>query len=265
MDAIAIGPVLLSLPRLYAFTLALVLLAASAFLLGLPRRTHARWFNGLLLCWLLGARLGHVVLHWEAWQAVPMDIIKPWVPGYSGIWGLAAALLWTLWALRKHIGAMLGAGALTIVASLGWLALVTLAPIGPSPSPREVPPLVLEDIDGNPIDLSTLTGKPLIVNLWATWCPPCRREMPLLAEFDQRDDVNVVVANQGEDLMTITRFLDAEALSFRYALLDPRQQLLAASESPGLPTTLLFGTDGKLLERHIGELTLPLMQNWLDR
>lgn len=265
MDAIAIGPLLLSLPRLYAFAATLVLLAASAFLLGLPRRIHGRWFNGLLLCWLLGARLGHVVIHWDAWQATPLDIIKLWVPGYSGIWGLAAALLWTLWALRRHIGAMLGACALTILASLGWLAVVTLAPIGPAPSPQEVPALILEDIDGNPIDLSTLTGKPLIVNLWATWCPPCRREMPLLAEFDQRDDVTVVVANQGEDLTTITRFLDTESLEFRYALLDPRQQLLSASESPGLPTTLLFDAEGKLLDRHVGELTLPLMRDWLNR
>lgn len=269
MDAIAIGPVLVSLPRLYALAITLLLLAASAFLLGLPRRRHGRWFNGLMLAWLLGARLGHVVMHWEAYRDDRLDIVSLWLPGYSAVWGLAAAALWTLWALRDRMAALLGAQGLTLLATLGWLALVSWAPLSASPAPQQVPELTLEDVDGAPIALRTLTGdaagKPMIINLWATWCPPCRREMPLLAEIDQRDDVTVIMANQGEPLLQVTRYLDQADLDFRYALLDPRQQLLAASQSPGLPTTLLFSADGKLLERHVGELTLPLLDDWLNR
>ena len=269
MDAIAIGPVLVSLPRLYALVVTLLLLAASAFLLGLPRRRHGRWFNGLMLAWLVGARLGHVLPHWAAYQDNWLDIIKLWLPGYSGVWGLVAAALWTLWSLRDRLGALLGALGLTLVASLAWLALVSWAPLSASPAPQRVPELTLEDVDGAPIELASLaggpTGKPLIINLWATWCPPCRREMPLLADIDQRDDVTVVVANQGEPLVQVARYLDETGLDFRYPLLDPRQQLLAASQSPGLPTTLLFDAEGKLLERHVGELTLPLLDDWLAR
>jgi len=264
VDAIAVGPVLISLPRLYAVVVALVLLGASAFLLGLPRQRHGRWFNGLMISWLIGARLGHVMMNWSAYQDAPLTIVKLWLPGYSGVWGLAIATVWTLWSLRDRIGAMLGAVALTLVASLAWLAVVTMAPLGASPAPREVPALTLEDVDGQPIDLASLTGKPLIINLWATWCPPCRREMPLLADIDGRDDVRVVVANQGEDLMSVARYLDAEGLDFTYPLLDPNQQLLAASQSPGLPTTLLFDSEGKLLERHVGELTPALLNDWIE-
>ncbi|QEM80484.1 TlpA disulfide reductase family protein [Halomonas binhaiensis] len=265
MDAIAIGPLLISVPRLYAIVVTLMLLGASAFLLGLPRKRHGRWFNGLLLCWLVGARLGYVLTHWSAYQDTPLAIVKLWLPGYSTVWGLVAALLWSLWYLRDRIASLLGALGLTVVASLAWLALVTWGPLGSAPMPREVPALTLEDIDGNPVELNSLTGKPLIINLWATWCPPCRREMPLLENTAKRDDVTVVVANQGEDLLSVTRYLDAAELDFRYALLDPSQHLLTASESPGLPTTLLFDVDGKLVERHIGELTQPLLDGWLHR
>ncbi|HAR09241.1 MAG TPA: redoxin, partial [Cobetia sp.] len=68
-----------------------------------------------------------------------------------------------------------------------------------------------------------------------------------------------------EPLVQVARYLDEAGLDFRYPLLDPRQQLLAASQSPGLPTTLLFDAEGKLLERHVGELTLPLLDDWLAR
>ncbi|MDN3521534.1 TlpA disulfide reductase family protein [Halomonas ramblicola] len=263
MDAIALGPVLISLPRLYALAAALLLLAASTWLLRLPRREHARWFNGLLLAWLLGARLGHVALNLDAYAAAPLDILKLWQPGYHGLWGLLAALGWSAWALRARLWRLLGAMALTLAASGLWLAVVTLQPFGAGLPLDELPDLTLENLDGETVDLRELRGERVVLNLWATWCPPCLREMPLLAEADEREGVTVVVANQGEELLQVIRYLDDQGLEFRYPLLDPRQELMVLTESPGLPTTLLFDAEGQALERHVGELTRAQLDAWL--
>ena len=265
MDAIALGPVLLSVPRLYALGIALLLLALSAWLLGLPRGEHARWFNGLILAWLVGARTGHVLLHLDAYAAAPLDILKLWQPGFHGLWGLLAALLWTGWSLRQHLLRLIGAMALTVGAASLWLVLVTLAPLGGGMPIDELPDLTLENLDGETLNLRELRGETVVLNLWATWCPPCLRELPLLAEADSRDGVSVVIANQGEELLQVLRYLDDQALAFRYPLLDPRQELMVLLEAPGLPTTLLFDASGRAVERHVGELSRAQLGAWLDR
>ncbi|WP_346796689.1 TlpA disulfide reductase family protein [Halomonas sp. Bachu 37] len=267
MNAIALGPVLIALPRLYAIACALVLLLAGRYLLGLPRSLHGKWFNGLVLAWLLGARLGHVLTHWESYAETPLEIVKLWQPGYHGLWGMLFALVWSAWLLRSRLIAMGGAMALIIGTSSLWLVLVTLAPLGGSPGLRQLPELTLEDIDGEDVFLPDLVTESdiVIVNLWATWCPPCLREMPLLEQAARQEGVTVVVANQGEDLLPVVRYLDEQQLDFRYALMDPRQQLTALTQSPGLPTTVVFDSQGRAIDQHIGELTRAQLDGWLKQ
>ncbi|GHE22625.1 redoxin [Halomonas urumqiensis] len=264
MDAIALGPVLISVPRLYAIGAALLLLVASLWLLGMPRRAHARWFNGLVIAWVLGARLGYVAMHPDAYAAAPLDVLKIWQPGFHGIWGMLAALVWSAWALRDHVLRMIGAMAMVVGSSSLWLVLVTLAPLG-NPMPlAELPDLELQTLEGEAVNLRQLRGERVVINLWATWCPPCLREMPLLEEADARDGVTVVVVNQGEELLQVIRYLDDQALEFRYPLLDPRQELMVIMESPGLPTTMLFDAEGRAMERHVGELSRAQLDSWLQ-
>ncbi|MCG6659465.1 TlpA family protein disulfide reductase [Halomonas campisalis] len=265
MDAFALGPVLISIPRLYALASALLLLAAAWLLLGLSSGARARWFNGLILAWLVGARLGHVAMNLDAYAAAPLDVLKLWLPGYHGLWGLLAALIWTGWTLRDHLLRLIGAMALTVGASALWLVLVTLAPLGGDMVLRELPDIALENLEGETVHLQELRGELVVVNLWATWCPPCVREMPLLAEADARDGVSVVVVNQGEDLLQVVRYLDEQELAFRYPLLDPYQELMMIMESPGLPTTVLFDAEGRAVERHVGELSRAQLDGWLRR
>ncbi|WP_445158550.1 redoxin family protein [Halomonas sp. E14] len=264
MDAFALGPVLISLPRLYTIGCALLLLLAAWLLLGLSPTERARWFNGLVLAWVLGARLGHVAMHLDAYAAAPLDVLKLWQPGYHGLWGLLAALIWTAWSLRARLLSMIGAMGLTIGASALWLVLVTLSPLGGMPL-QALPDLTLENLDGEPVNLQALRGERVVVNLWATWCPPCLREMPLLAEADTREGVTVVVVNQGETLLQVARYLDEQGLVFRYPLLDPSQSLLMTLEAPGLPTTVLFDASGQAVERHVGELSRAQLDGWLRR
>jgi thiol-disulfide isomerase/thioredoxin len=267
MNAIALGPVLLSVPRLYAFASALLLIVAARYLLGLPKPVNQRWFTGLMIAWLLGARIGHIALNIESYTAAPWDAIKLWQPGYHGLWGMLAGLIWSAWALRERLIAMGGAMALLIGASSLWLVLITLSPLGATTTVAALPDVTLEDIDGNTVHLPALANGQgnIIVNLWATWCPPCLREMPLLAEAAEREGVTVVIANQGEGLLPITRYLDEQGLNFRYALRDPNQQLMVAFASPGLPTTVLFDGDGRALSQHVGELTRAQLDQWLNK
>ncbi|HSH47455.1 MAG TPA: TlpA disulfide reductase family protein [Halomonas sp.] len=263
MDAFALGPLLIPLPRLYALFVAACLLGVSAILLGLPRRRHIRWFSGLILVWLVSARLGHVALNFESYAQSPLDALRFWLPGFSGGFGLAAALVWSAWTLRDRLGALLGAAGLCITASLMWLALAQLAPFSSPMALRQLPVLGLNNLEGDSVVLSELQDQHLLINLWASWCPPCRREMPLLAELDARDDVTVVVINQGEDLLSVVRYLDDGGLAFRHALLDPRQRMMVESAAPGLPTTLLFDSQGRARRQHVGELSRATLDDWL--
>ncbi|MCW4149798.1 TlpA family protein disulfide reductase [Halomonas sp. 18H] len=263
MDAIALGPVLVPLPRLYTLAVTLLLLALSVFLLGLPRQRHVRWFNGLIIVWLVAAHLGHVALNLEAYAQAPWDIIKLWLPGFHGVIGLLAGLAWTLWALRDRLAALLGASGLILGTALLWLALMAWAPLGGGLALRQLPALSLENLQGETVELAAIRNEHVVVNLWATWCPPCRREMPLLQEADQREDVSVVVVNQGEDLMPVVRYLDEQGLAFEHALLDPRQSLMVQSDAQGLPMTLLFDDQGRAVTQHVGELTPAILNRWL--
>jgi thiol-disulfide isomerase/thioredoxin len=120
----------------------------------------------------------------------------------------------------------------------------------------ELPDAVLTGLDGRSTRLSALRGQPIVVNLWATWCPPCRREMPALAAAQAwYDDVHVVFANQGEDAGTIQRFLVQEGLALDLVLVDRLSRLSDTVGARGLPTTLFFDAEGRLIEVHVGELT----------
>lgn len=267
MNAIALGPVLLSLPRLYALACALLLLVGARYFSSLPTATRKRWFSGMVIVWVIAARLGYVALNADSYAAEPLAALKLWQPGYHGAIGLMGALAYSAVMLRGRLGALMRV-ALLLLATFGlWLGLAAFSPLGGSDAPRTLPDIALDDLDGNPVALAQLAeggDTPVIVNLWATWCPPCRREMPLLAEFNQRSDVRVVIVNQGEDLLPVVRYLDSQGLNFDTALRDPQQRLMAAFETPGLPTTLLLDARGRVQQRHAGELTRATLNRWLS-
>jgi peroxiredoxin len=117
------------------------------------------------------------------------------------------------------------------------------------------PPFVLSDPDGNQIDLADYLGKPLIVNFWATWCPPCRAEMPSLQrawEQVRGEGIELVAINVGESEGTIQRFLDQVSVGFPLPM-DRDSKVVQTWPVRGLPTTFVVDPQGRLTYKAAGE------------
>ncbi|WP_312183975.1 TlpA family protein disulfide reductase, partial [Massilia timonae] len=107
-------------------------------------------------------------------------------------------------------------------------------------------------------------GKVAVVNLWATWCPPCRREMPAMQAAQQANpDIGFVFVNQGESSVVVRRFLATQQLRLQNVVIDPAGQVAARTGAAGYPTTLFYDADGKLRLRHVGELSEATLKDKL--
>lgn len=105
----------------------------------------------------------------------------------------------------------------------------------------------------------------MVVNLWATWCPPCRHEMPVLRDAQSRhSEVVFVFANQGESADAVRHYLDSERLRLDNVLLDSGMQTGQRAGSGALPTTLFYNAQGKLVNRHLGELSTESLAGYIE-
>ncbi|GGO77079.1 hypothetical protein GCM10011348_05830 [Marinobacterium nitratireducens] len=125
-----------------------------------------------------------------------------------------------------------------------------------APATEAVYSLEYRDLEHQPAPLAEYRGKVLLLNFWATWCPPCVREMPSMDRLQQRfsaDELAVIAVNVGENREGIEDFrqrLD-HPLRFRI-LLDESGSAFTELGIPGLPMTFLYDRDGNLVETHAG-------------
>jgi thiol-disulfide isomerase/thioredoxin len=149
------------------------------------------------------------------------------------------------------------------IAAAGYLLRAKLAPVEAPTATGSASDLPLEfalpDLEGNSRQLSEWRGQVLLVNFWATWCAPCRREIPLLkstqaAQAEKRLQVIGIAVDYLEE---VTAY--AADAAFNYPILIGQQDAIAAAESSGIefvgmPFTLVVSADGRLIKAHLGEI-----------
>lgn len=122
------------------------------------------------------------------------------------------------------------------------------------PSNIPAPDFTLQDSDGNTHRLSDYRGKVVIINFWATWCPPCREEMPAMQrawEIIQKEDMVMLGINLGEDEDTIFAFTANYPVEFPL-LMDEDSSATRDWPVAGLPTTYIVDPDGNVAFRAVG-------------
>jgi thiol-disulfide isomerase/thioredoxin len=145
---------------------------------------------------------------------------------------------------------------------------ITVKASGPAPRvDKPAPDFRVADLAGAPIELSALHGRPVWINFWATWCPPCRAESPEIeAAYQQyRDQGLVVVAiNVGEDAGTVRDYVERAGLTYPVGG-DPRTDIAAAYRVAGLPTHVFVDADGVVRDIRMGRLGKETIQQEVAR
>jgi peroxiredoxin len=134
-------------------------------------------------------------------------------------------------------------------------ALTTIA--GPAPSPQAAggaaPDFRLPSTDGKTVSLGDLTAEPVVINFWATTCPPCRVEMPMLRDQVSRAGFTLLLVNEGQDASAVREFLVGIGLQ-ESALLDPDLSVGRQYGVIALPTTVFLKAGGTIDRKQIGQL-----------
>ena len=122
----------------------------------------------------------------------------------------------------------------------------------PSSQPFTAPAISLADTNGHSVELSELRGNLVLVNLWATWCEPCLREMPSLERLQSRLGERIAVLAVSEDRggnKTVEPFIAKLGLKSVKIYIDPKSEVGHAFGARGLPTSFLIDREGKVLGR----------------
>lgn len=142
---------------------------------------------------------------------------------------------------------------------VNWQAVkdAGLAKLVPLENPAPIPDTQFTDRDGNELSLSDYEGKVILVNFWATWCAPCRKEMPSLdklqTEMGGEDFQVVTIATGRNPVEKIDSFFEETSVENLPVLLDPRQALARDMGVVGLPVSVVIDREGNEVARLIGD------------
>lgn len=123
----------------------------------------------------------------------------------------------------------------------------------------------LKDLNGKELSLSDLKGKKVFLNFWATWCPPCRAEMPEIEKLYQEtknSDLVIVAVEIGEPLSTVKSFIDSNKYNFK-VLLDLDQSVAAKYNITSIPTSYFIDVDGNIVTKNAGAMNIDQMKAYI--
>ncbi len=160
------------------------------------------------------------------------------------------------WFARKtvRVNSMSKSALLMILGLLCVMPALAAPLLTPVPGKPAAPGYRLHDMDGEPHSLDELRGKVVILNFWATWCPPCRRELPAMNRAWKKvkgQGIVIVGINVGEDEDTVFAFNGEYPIDFP-VLLDQEGEIVARWPVKGLPTTFVIDPQGRIVYRAIG-------------
>jgi len=121
-------------------------------------------------------------------------------------------------------------------------------------NPQPAPPFLLQDLDGNVVSTAQWQGKVVLLNFWATWCPPCRQEIPILVDLAKKYKDNLLIVGVSVDDGSpddVREF--AKAFHMNYPVVMWSHELVSEYGGvPALPTTFLINKDGRVVQKHEG-------------
>ncbi|MCX7976795.1 MAG: TlpA family protein disulfide reductase [Bellilinea sp.] len=164
------------------------------------------------------------------------------------------------------LGGLVFGGLLGAIIFLGGNQSLSLSPEQQIPQRgQKFPDFALEGLDGKKYSLSSFSGKPVLINFWATWCDPCKAEMPLFESlYRKNSEVVVLGVNYNEPVNVIRRFIEERDLTFPI-LLDEEGKIAEKFQVFGFPTTYFIDRDGFLREIYVGQLDEVLLSTYLEK
>lgn len=264
IGAVQLGPMVLPFTMLLVFASAGSTLALGKWLSRSSEEVDRVLWHAMLVGVVL-ARLAFVYEYRTLYLTSPLSIFDIRDGGWNATAGLMGAWMIALYrerrapAIRKPLLWALSLGSAVFCAGIAVLALQS------GGGGKKLPRLSFVALEGETVHLKAFEGKPTVVNLWATWCPPCAREMPVFRDAQgQHPEVNFVFLNQGEEPREVSRWLASRGLTLRNVLIDPKRQVGAAFQQQGFPTTLFFNAKGELVSSRIGELSSPTLNEKVE-
>lgn len=262
MLSFSLGPLVFTPARLVLISAIAVALLAS-WLYGRRHRVPIEPVSSRMLLWgFISARVVFVLLYREDYWADPLSIIDIRDGGFSYLAGMLVAsavgvhYAWKNSKARSVLGVAVVAGLLTWGGGYAYILGLQTQPL------LAKLPLITER--GDKQVLAELGRKPMVINLWATWCGPCRREMPVLFAAQQREPgITFIFVNQGEAMEAVTRFLKGEELPLENVFYDRESVWSRQLGAGAMPTTLFISADGSVVGSHTGELSPATLRRGL--
>jgi cytochrome c biogenesis protein CcmG/thiol:disulfide interchange protein DsbE len=157
---------------------------------------------------------------------------------------------------------------LPLLVAAGFLALASGVVCGPQEENSAAPDFALTDLAGKPLRLADFKGKVLLLNFWATWCPPCRAEIPdFISSYKDYRDKGLAIVGVSVDQLAPARLNEWVAQAgINYPVALATEQVIS-DYRPGdyIPTTILVDREGRIRYRHVGVMQKALLVRLVEQ